>query len=291
MISSMTGFGRAKVENDAFQIIVEMKSVNHRFLEMNIRLPKQMMVFEDKIRKLIAEQVRRGRIEMSVTIAGEGLVERKLRVDWPLLEQYKSIMEDAKMKFQLQDSITLQQLMTMPEVTAIEEMENVNEQFEDSLYEAVRQAAHMLKMMRDGEGKRLHKDIEHRLQEIHNCVNAIIPHAPIVIQKYRERLGNRLKELHNQELDEQRLLTEIAMFAERCDIHEELVRLQSHLDQFNEALQITEPIGRKMDFIVQEMHREINTIGSKANDLTISKYVVEMKNNLEKIREQVQNIE
>ncbi|HDV4625058.1 TPA: DUF1732 domain-containing protein, partial [Bacillus anthracis] len=125
----------------------------------------------------------------------------------------------------------------------------------------------------------------------HNCVNAIIPHAPIVTKKYRERLENRLKELHNQDLDEQRLLTEVAIFAERCDIHEELVRLQSHLEQFRETLQIEEPVGRKMDFIVQEMHREINTIGSKANDLTISKYVVEMKNNLEKIREQVQNIE
>ncbi|WP_263696090.1 YicC/YloC family endoribonuclease [Bacillus thuringiensis] len=291
MICSMTGFGRSKVENDTFQITVEMKSVNHRFLEMSIRLPKQMMVFEDKIRKIIAEQVRRGRIEVSISITGEGLVERKLSVNWSLLEQYQSIMEDIKGKFQLQDSITLEQLMAMPEVTAIEEVENVNEQFENSLYEAVRQAAHMLKMMRDGEGERLHKDIANRLQEIHNCVNAIIPHAPIVTQKYRERLENRLKELHNQDLDEQRLLTEVAIFAERCDIHEELVRLQSHLEQFRETLQIEEPVGRKMDFIVQEMHREINTIGSKANDLTISKYVVEMKNNLEKIREQVQNIE
>ncbi|MGF9965573.1 YicC/YloC family endoribonuclease [Bacillus rhizoplanae] len=291
MISSMTGFGRAKVENDAFQITVEMKSVNHRFLEMNIRLPKQMMVFEDKIRKLIAEQVGRGRIEVSIIVEGEGLVERKLRVDWSLLEQYKLIMEEAKDKFQLQDSITLQQLITMPEVTAIEEVENVNETFEHSFYEAVRRAASMLKTMRDGEGERLHKDLEHRLQEIHTCVHAIVPYAPSVIQKYRERLENRLKELHNQELEEQRLLTEIAVFADRCDIHEELVRLQSHLEQFQEALQSTEPVGRKMDFIVQEMHREINTIGSKANDLTISKYVVEMKNNLEKIREQVQNIE
>ncbi|MGN7193861.1 YicC/YloC family endoribonuclease [Bacillus mycoides] len=291
MICSMTGFGRSKVENDTFQITVEMKSVNHRFLEMSIRLPKQMMAFEDKIRKIIAKQVRRGRIEVSISITGEGLVERKLTVNWELLKQYQSIMEDIKGKFQLQDSITLGQLMGMPEVTAVEEIENVNEQFETGLYEAVRQAAHMLKTMRDGEGKRLHKDIAYRLQEIHNCVNAIIPHAPIVTQKYRERLENRLKELHNQDLDEQRLLTEVAIFAERSDIHEELVRLQSHLDQFREALQITEPVGRKMDFIVQEMHREVNTIGSKANDLTISKYVVEMKNNLEKIREQVQNIE
>lgn len=287
----MTGFGRAKVESDVFQITVEMKSVNHRFLEMNVRLPKQMMMFEDKIRKVISEQVRRGRIEVSIVVEGEGLVERKLRVDWTLLNQYKLIMEEAKNKFQLQDSITLQQLMTMPEVTAIEEVENVNEQFEHSLYETIRKAACMLKNMRDGEGERLHKDIAHRLDEIRESVNAIIPHVPNVVQKYRERLESRMKELHNQELDEQRLLTEVAVFADRADIHEELVRLQSHLEQFQEALESIEPVGRKMEFIVQEMHREINTIGSKANDLTISKYVVEMKNNLEKIREQVQNIE
>ena len=130
MICSMTGFGRSKVENDTFQITVEMKSVNHRFLEMSIRLPKQMMAFEDKIRKIIAKQVRRGRIEVSISITGEGLVERKLTVNWELLKQYQSIMEDIKGKFQLQDSITLGQLMGMPEVTAVEEIENVNEQFE-----------------------------------------------------------------------------------------------------------------------------------------------------------------
>ncbi len=141
MISSMTGFGRSKVESDTFQITVEMKSVNHRFLEMSIRLPKQMMVFEDKIRKIIAQQVRRGRIEVSISITGEGLVERKLSVNWSLLKQYQSMMEDIKGKFQLQDSITLGQLMAMPEVTAIEEIENVNEQFENSLYEAVRQVS------------------------------------------------------------------------------------------------------------------------------------------------------
>lgn len=139
MICSMTGFGRSKVENDTFQITVEMKSVNHRFLEMSIRLPKQMMAFEDKIRKIIAKQVRRGRIEVSISITGEGLVERKLTVNWELLKQYQSIMEDIKGKFQLQDSITLGQLMGMPEVTAVEEIENVNEQFETGLYEAVRQ--------------------------------------------------------------------------------------------------------------------------------------------------------
>ncbi|MFD3445443.1 YicC/YloC family endoribonuclease [Microbacteriaceae bacterium 4G12] len=291
MISSMTGFGRAKVKSNTFQITVEMKSVNHRFLEMNIRLPKQMMMFEDNIRKLINEQVQRGRLEVSVLVEGEGLVEKRLQVDWSLLTQYKEIMDDVKSKFQLHDPITVQQLLAMPEVTTIEEVENQHKEFEHSLYEAVRTAVSTLKEMRDREGGQLHKDLLYRLHEIEACINDIVPYAPSVIEKYRERLANKVKEVYNHEVDEQRLLTEITLFADRCDIHEELVRLRSHLEQFQEALCSIEPVGRKLDFIVQEMHREINTIGSKANDLTISKYVVEMKNNLEKIREQVQNIE
>jgi uncharacterized protein (TIGR00255 family) len=291
MISSMTGFGRAKIEQSAFQITVEMKSVNHRFLEMNIRLPRQMMMFEDKIRKLIGEYVSRGRIEVSILIEGEGLVERRLRVDWNLLEQYAALMKETENKFQLQGSVTAQQLLLMPEVTEIEEIEKIDPAFETSLHEAVRAAAAALKQMRNKEGEQLHTDVTHRLDSIAACVDAIVPYAPAVVQKYRERLKMKLQELHNQQIDEQRLLTEMTLFADRCDIHEELVRLQSHLQQFREALLVEAPVGRKLDFIVQEMHREINTIGSKANDVAISKYVVEMKNNLEKIREQVQNIE
>ncbi|MFX3624598.1 MAG: YicC/YloC family endoribonuclease [Ectobacillus sp.] len=291
MISSMTGFGRAKTEQNTFQITVEMRSVNHRFLETNIRLPKQMMIFEDKIRKLIGEHIRRGRIEVSVLIEGEGLVERKLRVDWNLLAQYKAMMEEAERKFQLHNSITIQQLLALPEVTAIEEVEQIDEAFESSLYETVHRAVTALKEMRDQEGKLLYGDLAFRLKTIEGCVDAIVPYTSAVVERYKERLEAKINELHNQQLDEQRLLTEITLFADRCDIHEELVRLRSHLEQFREALLSSEPVGRKLDFIVQEMHREINTIGSKANDLTISKYVVEMKNNLEKIREQVQNIE
>lgn len=291
MISSMTGFGRAKAEQTAFQITVEMRSVNHRFLEMNIRLPRQMMIFEDKIRKFVGEQIHRGRIEMSVLVEGEGLLERKLRVDWDLLAQYAAIMNEAENKLQLQNSATVQQLLAMPGVTAIEEAENIHAAFESSLYEAVCTAVSALKQMRDKEGEQLHNDVVQQLNGIEECVDAIVPYAPAVVQKYRERLETKLQELYKQELDEQRLLTEVTLFADRCDIHEELVRLKSHLQQFREALLIDEPVGRKLDFIVQEMHREINTIGSKANDITISKHVVEMKNNLEKIREQVQNIE
>ncbi|WP_028398956.1 YicC/YloC family endoribonuclease [Ectobacillus panaciterrae] len=291
MISSMTGFGRAKAEQTAFQITVEIRSVNHRFLEMNIRLPRQMMIFEDKIRKFVGEQIHRGRIEMSVLVEGEGLLERKLRVDWDLLAQYAAIMNEAENKLQLQNSTTVQQLLAMPGVTAIEEAENIHAAFESSLYEAVRTAVSALRQMRDKEGEQLHNDVVQRLNGIEECVDAIAPYAPVVVQKYRERLETKLQELYKQELDEQRLLAEVTLFADRCDIHEELVRLKSHLQQFREALLIDEPVGRKLDFIVQEMHREINTIGSKAHDIKISKHVVEMKNNLEKIREQVQNIE
>ncbi len=291
MITSMTGFGRTKAEREQFQITVEMRSVNHRFLEMNIRLPKQMMVFEDKIRKLIQAEVKRGRLEVSILVEGEGLVKRKLRVDWNLLEEYNRILRETNDKFHLQNSIDAKDLVMMPEVTSIEEVEDIDEQFEYCLYEAVKSAVASLKQMRQREGKQLHTDLLHRLNEIEECVDDIILYAPTVVEKYRERLENKLKELQVNQFDEQRLLTEVTLFADRCDINEETVRLKSHLEQFKETLNCSEPIGRKLDFIVQEMHREINTIGSKANDLTISKYVVEMKNSLEKIREQVQNIE
>ncbi|WP_129726823.1 MULTISPECIES: YicC/YloC family endoribonuclease [Bacillaceae] len=290
MVSSMTGFGRAKAGH-ATHVTVEMKSVNHRFLEMSIRLPKGMMRFEDMIRKKIGERIRRGRLEVSVTFEGEELSARRLHVDWDLLEQYKKAMEETKHRFQMPEAITVQQLFMMPEVASIEETESLNDEFEESLQEAVEAAVTMLGRMRDTEGERLHNDVQQRLSDIEGCVNAIIPHAPTVVQKYRERLEAKLKEVYNHDLDEQRLLTEIVLYADRCDIHEELVRLKSHLEQFHETLMDQEPIGRKLEFIVQEMHREMNTIGSKANDLTISKYVVDMKNHVEKIREQVQNIE
>lgn len=290
MVSSMTGFGRAKAGH-ATSVTVEMKSVNHRFLEMSIRLPKGMLRFEDMIRKAIGERIRRGRLEVSVTVEGEGLSERRLHVDWDLLAQYKKAMEETKNKFQMSDSITVQQLFMMPEVASIEETESLTNEFEDALQEAVAAAVDMLVRMRDAEGGRLHNDLRERLHDIAGCVNAIIPHVPSVIQRYRERLEAKLKEVYNHDLDEQRLLAEIVLYADRCDIHEELVRLKSHLEQFHETLMDQDPIGRKLEFIVQEMHREMNTIGSKANDLTISKYVVDMKNHVEKIREQVQNIE
>lgn len=287
----MTGFGRAKIERNAFVITVEMKSVNHRFLETNIRLPRHLMIFEDKVKKVIASNVRRGRIEVLISVEGEGLVERKLRVDWELLDQYKEIMVLAGNKFNLPTTITTQQLLAMPEVTSIEEAEKIDEEFEGSLYEAVSLAVTMMKGMRDREGIQLHNDLLKRIEIIENCVQSITPLSSVIVQKYRERLEARLKEIGSVEFDEQRILTEVTLFADRCDIHEELVRLQSHFEQFRETLESNEAIGRKLDFLVQEMHREMNTIGSKANDGTISKYVVEMKNNLEKIREQVQNIE
>lgn len=287
----MTGFGRAKVQQNTFSITVEMKSVNHRFLETTVRLPRHLMIFEERVRKLIASNVRRGRVEVSISVEGEGLLERKLRVDWELLEQYKEMMHLAGEKFNLPTSVTIQQLLAMPEVTAIEEAEKIDKGFEESLYKAVTSAVSQMKGMRDKEGTQLKDDLLKRLEIIEHCVHSIAPLTSVIVQKYRERLEAKLKELGRVEMDDQRLLTEITLFADRCDIHEELVRLQSHIGQFRETLESEDSIGRKLDFIVQEMHREMNTIGSKANDGTVSKYVVEMKNNLEKIREQVQNIE
>jgi uncharacterized protein (TIGR00255 family) len=291
MIVSMTGFGRARFEIEQYQIVVETKSVNHRFLEMNIRMPRPMLMHEDKIRKIVQEALGRGRVEMNVTIEGQGLQETTLQVNWQLMQQYMELLERTKETFKLQDSVTAKDLMLLPEVTSLVDVEKEDETFVSNLLRVVREAVEQLKVMREKEGEVLEKDLRIRLSNIQASLTDIRVHVPNVVKNHKERLVSKFQELSLSEYDEQRILTEITIIADRCDISEELVRMDSHLEQFNETLQAEEPVGRKLEFIVQEMNREINTIGSKANDLHISKHVVEMKNNLEKIREQVQNIE
>ncbi|GGE65981.1 YicC/YloC family endoribonuclease [Priestia taiwanensis] len=291
MIVSMTGFGRSEFETEQYQMIVEAKTVNHRFLEMNIRMPRPMMRHEDKVRKIVQEVLNRGRVEMNITIEGQGLQETTLQVNWELMRQYMGMLEQTKEMFHLNDSITAKDLMLLPEVTSLIDVEKEDETFVLNLLRVVREAVEQLKGMREKEGESLERDLILRLSNIQDSLLEIHTHIPNVVKNYKERLLAKFQELQLSEYDEQRILTEITIVADRCDISEELVRMDSHLEQFRETLQANEPVGRKLEFIVQEMNREINTIGSKANDLYISKHVVEMKNNLEKIREQVQNIE
>jgi uncharacterized protein (TIGR00255 family) len=291
MVISMTGFGRAKIESDSFTVIIEVKTVNHRFNEMNIRLPRQLIKIEDKIRKKLNQHIRRGRVEVFVSIEGESTVIRKVHVNWQLIEEYHQFIIKAQEKYDLDGTITLQDLLNRSELIHIEETEAGNEELENLVITAVEEAALSLKQMRVVEGEELKKDLLASISQINKYILELTGHAPLVAQLYKERLTKKLNEFLHGQLDESRILTEVAIFADKADINEEITRLKSHINQFIQTLDHTEPIGRKLDFLVQEMNREVNTIGSKANDSNIAKNVVEIKSLLEKLKEQVQNIE
>ncbi|AEH48643.1 YicC/YloC family endoribonuclease [Parageobacillus thermoglucosidasius] len=291
MVYSMTGFGRSTQKNEQLSITVEMKSVNHRFCEISVRIPRQWVTFEDKIKKVILQHVKRGKVEVFVNIEGDGLVKRKLHIDWDLMKEYYNSLQRANEQFSLRDQVTLSHLFQLEGVTEIIEEETENEELEQLLLAAVKEAAEQLASMRKQEGEALLADIQTQLSYIEKSVQAIERQAPFVIEYYRERLTKRIRELNPLPADESRILTEVAIFAEKSDINEELKRIRSHLQQVAATLEKDEPIGRKLDFLVQELNREVNTIGAKANDSLIAMQVVEMKSALEKIKEQVQNIE
>ncbi|MCQ6279719.1 YicC/YloC family endoribonuclease [Bacillus sp. EB600] len=291
MVISMTGFGRSRAESGAFSITVEMKSVNHRFCEFNIRMPRQLLKIEEKIKKKLNQHIRRGRVEVYVTLEGEGTVSRKVHVDWKLIEEYHQFISEAKKKYKIDGVITLEDLLKREEFVHIEESEVGNEELENLVLTAIEDAGLLLKKMRVAEGEELKKDITTNLHQIERVVHELQGDAPLVIKAYQERLTKRMQEFLNGQFDESRILTEVAVFADKADINEELTRLMSHIQQFFQTIEDSEPIGRKLDFLVQEMNREANTIGSKANDSNIAKKVVNMKSLLEKLKEQIQNIE
>lgn len=289
----MTGFGRSKKEIDRFKVIVEMKSVNHRFCEISVRMPRQFLLFEDKIKKAVNQYIQRGRVDVFVTVEGEGYINRIVQVDWDLLSQYQRAIEKAKELLKLEGSFHVDHLTNLPEVFTVNENEDGIEEFEHILVEATKEAAIQLENMRRIEGAALKADITQRLTLIKEAVVYLKPFSADVVEKYKERLLKKMNDLlaGNYDADEARVLTEVAIFADKADINEELTRLHSHIDQFYKIIETEVGIGRKLDFLVQEMNREMNTIGSKANDVQISQKVVEMKSELEKIKEQVQNIE
>jgi uncharacterized protein (TIGR00255 family) len=291
MAFSMTGFGRSKMEAGSFSVNAEIKTVNHRFCEFHIRMPRQLLSIEEKIKKKLGTFIKRGRVEVFITLEGEGTVCRKVHADWNLIEEYYQFIQQAREKYAIEGSITIQELISREEFVHIEEAEGSNEDLVNAVLSAVEEAASQLALMRQTEGMELLKDITAHLAQIQSYVSGLRKYAPEVVQQYRERITKRMQDFLNGQIDEARILTEVAIFSEKADINEELTRLGSHIQQFLKILKEKEPIGRKLDFLVQEMNRETNTIGSKATDSSIARDVVEIKSLLEKIKEQIQNIE
>ncbi|KZR57324.1 YicC/YloC family endoribonuclease [Pseudobacillus badius] len=291
MVTSMTGFGRSRIKSADCAVVVEMKSVNHRFSEFQIRMPRQLIKIEDKIKKELATYIQRGRVELFVTIEGEGLTHRTLQADWQLIDEFVRLMGQIAEKYGFPGKPDLKDLLQRPDFITIEESEEENSVLEKLVLETVVSAAERLHEMRQVEGQELKKDLLVLLSGLAQRLFDIKERAPIVIEAYSQRLERRMKEIAAGAFDQDRLATEVAVFADKSDIHEECIRLESHIQQFRQALDHEGPIGRKLDFMIQEMNREVNTIGSKANDSMISSAVVDLKTGLEKMREQVQNIE
>ncbi|OCA83888.1 YicC/YloC family endoribonuclease [Pseudobacillus wudalianchiensis] len=291
MVMSMTGFGRSTIKSADCAVIAEMKSVNHRFSEFQIRMPRQLIKMEDKIKKELSKYIQRGRVELFITVEGEGLTHRTLQVDWQLIDDFVGLMGQIAEKYGFSAKPDLKDLLQRPDFITIDESEEENSSLERLVLETVASAAARLYDMRRAEGQELKKDLLLLLSGLEQKLFQIKTRAPIVVEAYSQRLERRMKEMAAGVFNEDRLATEVAVFADKSDIHEECIRLESHIQQFRQALEHDGPVGRKLDFMIQEMNREVNTIGSKANDSMISSGVVELKTSLEKMREQVQNIE
>lgn len=292
MVQSMTGFGRGEKINEKTHITVEMKTVNHRFLDLNLRLPRSLQSLEEPINKKISQFLNRGRVEFFLSL--EGFTEKNLKVDWHLFSQYMRLYEEAKlytMGQAVEDMIHIKDILSMPEVIAIETKDTKNEQLELVILETVDEALHNLYEMRKREGERLKADLLTQLAHMEALHQLLVNHSDELTPRLREKYMKRLSDVLDGQYDEQRVYTEIAVLSERADIHEEISRLAGHMHQFQHELSQNGAIGRKLDFIVQEMNREVNTIGSKANALEVTKIVIELKSFIEKIREQVQNVE
>lgn len=293
MISSMTGYGRGESSSESRSFLVEIKSVNHRYNDIIIRMPKKFSLFEEKIRKIIKKSIKRGRIEVYVTLEECKDDEVIIRPNLNIIEQYFNSLKEIKDRLKIDDDISLSQLTRFPDIFTIEHKEEEEDVIWETFQSALKQAIERLMEMRKAEGLKLAEDIKSRSNAIHNIVKEIESRTPIIVKEYCTKLYDRIKELTEDviEIDEDRLAQEVSIYADKSNIAEEIVRLFSHLEQLNNITNEEGAVGRKLDFLIQEMNREINTIGSKSSDINISSMVIEIKSELEKIREQVQNIE
>ena len=293
MIKSMTGFGRGEACAEGRRFTVELKSVNNRYCEVILRQPRSLSQVEDKIKRQIQDRVARGRVDGYISIEETGEVTPTVKVDKALAVAYHKSMEELKESLSIPGDISLKDLISLPNVISLEQAEENVEQWFPAIEQACAEALTGLVDMRQNEGARLKADILQRAALIKELIlEQVAERAPLVVQEHRAKLTQKLAEwLEEGVLDENRLAAEVAIFTDRADISEEIVRLNSHVKQMEQILSEGGAVGRKLDFLVQEMNREINTIGSKANDLMITNAVVNAKSELEKIREQVQNIE
>ena len=292
MIRSMTGYGRAVQLLNGREITVELRSVNNRYLDCTVKLPRIFSFAEDPIRQCVKSRVARGKVDVFVSVNFEALSDVDIRVNRPVLEGYLAAMRSIAADYEVRDDISVCALSRLPDVFTVEKQQQDEAQAVQDLLAVTGEAIDAFNAMREREGEALANDLRSRAGTILGLVEQIETRSPVTLAEYRERLTARMNEvLENTQIDEARILTEAAIYADKIAVDEETVRLRSHLAQLESMLDTGGPIGRKLDFLMQEMNREINTVGSKASDLEQAKTVVEVKAELEKIREQMQNIE
>ncbi len=294
MIKSMTGFGRSEYCDGKRNIIVEIKSVNHRYNDISVRMPKKYSFAEEKIKHFAKDVIKRGKIDISINVENITENDSNVQLNTMIAGQYYENLKILVKEFDLKDDISLSLVASLPDVMKLKPDVDDEDAIIKMMQKPVLEAVAKLDQMRSDEGSKLAEDIILRGDIILDYVKKIHERAPHVVSEYRERLHERIKDLlgENIGIDEERLAMETAVFADKCSITEELVRLESHMIQLKSSVEKNhEPSGRKLDFLVQELNREVNTIGSKANDLEITKMVVDLKSEIEKIREQIQNIE
>ena len=293
MAISMTGFGRGEFKNDNYHFLVECKTINHKYCDINVRLPRKISFLEDKVRNYVKNFIKRGRVDLYIKLDLIGSEDVNLKFDDKLATQYVSILNEIKDKFNLQDDISVMSVAKFPDIVKCEEKEEDEDLYWGMLQVALDMALEKLGEMRKVEGEKLAQDTLERCDILKNLLDEIEKYSDTVVDEYKEKLNNRISEiLDNPSLiDENRLAQEVAIFADKSSITEEIVRFRSHIEQLKNTVVKNDSIGRKIDFLIQEMNREVNTIGSKSSNLNITNLVVEVKSELEKIREQIQNIE
>ncbi len=293
MVRSMTGFGRGTFSDNGKEFTVEIKSVNHRYVDFYIRMPRQISFFEDKIREVVSKSISRGKVDIFVSFEDRSEDSKVVALDEALAGAYIQATNQIKEKYNIQEDISLSLITRFPDVLRVEKNEADEEQLWNILNKAIDAAVSSLISMREREGAELRSSILQKASYMQEIITEISKRSPDVVLEYKQKLENRINDLLGQQsIDENRLAMEVAIFADKCSIDEELVRLGSHMLQLADILKIkNQPVGRKLDFLVQEINREINTIGSKSNDINITKFVLELKSETEKIREQIQNIE
>jgi uncharacterized protein (TIGR00255 family) len=289
----MTGFGKSIVENQQLKLNLEIKTVNHRYLDFIIRVPKKFSAYEELIKKQLKGHLERGRVEVYLSIEEATASDFSVKPNYAVLDEYKSAFEEIQARYQLTDKVTLNLLTRYPEALIIEAKVMDEEETLALLNTCVEEAVVALLKMREMEGQALYQDILNRSMSVSNLLNQIEALSPQILESHKNKMSERIKELlaDKGNFDENRIMLEVAIFADRTNITEEIVRLRSHLEQLRAIFKDKDSKGRKLDFLLQEMNREVNTIGSKSPDVDISNFVVELKSEMEKIREQIQNIE